>query len=81
MRCCQTGSNQSPQGQDSCPLCRAETAPLGESGCAVGLEDGSAGETAFLVEMVRDGGVDGGELLKTSHPPKTEHRPLPSSEW
>ena len=50
--CCQTDSIQSPQGQVGCPLCRAETAPLGESGGAVGLEEGSAGETAFLVEMV-----------------------------
>lgn len=33
--CCQTNSNQSPQGQDGCPLCRAETAPLGESSGAV----------------------------------------------
>ncbi len=31
---------------------------------------------AFLVEVVRDGGVDGGELLKTSHPPEAwVHRP------
>lgn len=29
--CWQTNSNQSTQGQDGCPLCRAETAPLGES--------------------------------------------------
>src|SRR6056297_9733 len=30
--------------------------------------------------MVGDGGVDGGELLQTSHAPEAEHRPLPSSE-
>jgi hypothetical protein len=39
-------------------LCRAEAAPLGESSGAVLLEVGSAGETAFLVEMVRDGGAE-----------------------
>ncbi|MEQ9422082.1 MAG: hypothetical protein RIF37_14560, partial [Rhodospirillaceae bacterium] len=47
----QKDSNQSPQGQGGCPLCRADTAPLGESGGAVDLKEGSAGETAFLVEM------------------------------
>ncbi len=37
-RWCQTDSNQSLQGQRSCPLCRAEVAPLGESGGSVELE-------------------------------------------
>jgi len=30
--------------------------------------------------MVVDGGVDGRELLQTSHPTEPEHRPLQSSE-
>ncbi len=37
-RCCQTNANQSLQGQRSCSLCRAETAPIGKSGGAVQLE-------------------------------------------
>jgi len=77
---CQTNSNSSQLGQCHCPLCRAETAPLGESGGAVGLEERSAGEAALAVEMVGDGGVDGGEHLQTSHAPEPKHRPLPSSE-
>jgi hypothetical protein len=62
----------------SLPFCHAETTPLGESGGAVLLENVSAGEAAFLVEMVEDGRVDGGEFLQTSHAPKSLHRPLPS---
>ena len=38
LRCWQTNANQSTQGQNDCPLCRAETAPLCESGGAVCLE-------------------------------------------
>jgi len=36
--CCQTNANWSLQGQRGCPLCRAEIAPLSESGGAVELE-------------------------------------------
>jgi hypothetical protein len=50
--CCQTESNWSRQGQDSCPLGRTETTPLGESGGAVGLDEISAGEASFLVKVV-----------------------------
>ena len=49
---CQTDSNRSQQGQLHCPLDGAEAAPLGESGGAVLLEDGSGGEAAFLVEVI-----------------------------
>jgi len=77
---CQTNANQSPLGERGCPLSRAETAPLSESGGAFGLEEGSAGEAAFLVEMVEDGGVDRGEFLQASHAPKPQHRSLSSSE-
>ena len=62
-RCCQTNANQSLVWQGCCPLCRAETAPLSERGGAVGFEVISLGKTALLVEMVEDGGMDGGELL------------------
>ena len=78
--CWQTNSNQSPLGQQDCPLFGTKTAPLSESGGTSSLEVRSAGETAFLVEVVRDRGMDGGEFLKTSHPPETKHRPLASSE-
>ena len=66
--------------QGYCPLCRAETAPLSESSGAVGFEMISLGETALLVEVVEDGGVDGGELLKTSHAPEALHGPFSSSK-
>ena len=38
---CQTDSNQSRQGQQRCPLCDTEAAPLGKSDGAVLLESGS----------------------------------------
>ena len=41
----------------------AETAPLGESGGTVGLENISVGEAAFLIEMVGNGGMDSDEFL------------------
>ena len=53
------------QGQRGCPLCRAKLTPLGESGGAVQLEIGSGVEAAFLIEMIEDRGVNGGELLET----------------
>ena len=33
-----------------------------------------------MIEVVVDRGVDGGELLKTSHLAEAKHRPLASSE-
>jgi len=36
--CCQTNANQPPLGQHGCPLSRAKSAPLSESGGAVELE-------------------------------------------
>ena len=79
-RCCKTNANQSLVWQGYCPLCGAETAPLSESGGTVGLEMISLGKTAFLVEVVEDGGVDGGKLLETSHAPEALHRSFSSSE-
>ena len=58
----------------------AELTPIGEGGGPVQLEDVATGKTAYLVEVVVDGRVDGGEHLKTSNPPETKHRPLPSSK-
>ena len=80
VRCCQTNSNQSLVGQWLCPLSHAETAPLGKSGGAVQLEEVSAREAALLVEVVRDGSVDGSKLLQTSHAPEPKHCSFPSSE-
>ncbi len=44
------------------------------------LEGVSAGERSFLVEVVVDGGMDGGEFLQTSHTPETLHRTFASSK-
>ena len=41
------------------------------------LKNASAGETAFLIEMAIDGGVDRCEFLKTSHPPEKKAWPVP----
>lgn len=70
-RCWQTNSNQSPPGQSHCPLFGAETAPFGESGGAVLLEEASTAEAALLVEVIEERGVDGGEFPKTSHASKS----------
>ena len=61
--CCQTNANYSLQGQSDCPLCRAETAPLSKGNGAVELEIGSGVEAAFLVEVIVDRRMDGGEVL------------------
>ncbi len=50
--CWQTNANQSPYGRTRPLLSCTELAPLVESGGAVDLEDVSAGEAAFLVEVV-----------------------------
>jgi len=34
----------------------------------------------FLIEVVVDGGMEGGEFLKAPHPPEAEHRPFSSSK-
>jgi hypothetical protein len=34
----------------------------------------------FLIKLIVDGSVDGGEFLQTPHAPEAKHRPLPSSE-
>ena len=40
----------------------------------------SAGEAAFLVEVVENGGVDGNEFLQGWRPSETEHGSLSSSK-
>jgi hypothetical protein len=41
--------------------------PLGKSGGAYQLEGVSAGERSFLIEVIVDGRMNGGEFLQTSH--------------
>jgi hypothetical protein len=60
---------------------RAELVPLGECGDATVLENLSADERAFLIAMVVNGAVQGGEFLKASHLPEAEHGPFTSSEY
>ena len=50
-----------------CPLCCAETVPLGQSGGSVQLKDIASGEGSTLIEVVENGRMDGNEFLKTSH--------------
>lgn len=54
--------------------------PLVESSGSVELENVPAGEVAFVVEEVVDGGTNGGELLQTPHAPEPEHRSFSSSK-
>ena len=65
-RCCQTNANRSQLADGDEVSGHAQPTPLGKSGGAVQLETVSAVEVAFLVEVVMDGGVDGGEFLQTS---------------
>jgi hypothetical protein len=44
------------------------------------LESGSGVEAAFLIEMVKDRGVNGGELLETSHAMEPLHGSFLSSK-
>ena len=77
-RCCQSNANRSQLADDEVSG-HAQPTPLGKSGGAVSLKVVSAVEVAFLVEVVMDGGVDGSELLQTSHASETQHRSFSSS--
>jgi len=55
-------------------------APLGESSGSVGLEIVSAVECALMIEMLADGGMNGGEFLHTSHAAEPLHGPFSSSK-
>jgi hypothetical protein len=72
--------NQSHYGPKCQNLFRTKLAPLSESGGAVKLEIVSAVERAFLMEMVVDGGMNGGEFLQTSHAAEQLLGSLPSSK-
>jgi hypothetical protein len=56
-------------------------APLSESGGAVELEIAACVKVTFLVEMIANGGVYGGEILQGSRSPEAQHCPLSSSKW
>ncbi len=77
--CCQTNANRSQLADDDEVSGHAQPTPLGKSGGAVSLKVVAAVEVAFLVEVVMDGGVDGSELLQTSHASETQHRSFSSS--
>jgi len=53
-----------------------QTAPLGKSCGVLGFETGLAGAAAFVVEVVQNQSVDGGDFLKISHVTEAEHHPL-----
>ena len=69
----QTNANQSQSAAKGRNLCRTKLAPLRESGGAVEFEIISTVKAALLVEMVKDGGVNGDEFLQTSHLPEAKH--------
>ena len=79
-RYCQTNSNLSQFARRRLNLRGTKQSPLGESGGTVQFEVGTGVEVAFLIEMVENSGLDGGELLQTSHAPEAEHGSLSSSE-
>jgi len=55
--------------------------PFGQGGASVLLEFFTVVEMAFEVEVVVNGRLDGGELLKTSHRPEPVHDLLWSPQW
>ena len=79
--CCQTNANQCQFGRGRGLSGRAELTPLGKGCGAIDFEGVPAGEAAFLVEVIVDGRMDGGEGLQTSHSSEPEHRSLSSSQW
>ncbi len=80
-RCCQTNANWS-QFTLKCNISgRTELPPFNKRCGAVQLEVLAAVKVTFLIEMVVDGRVNGGELLQTSHSSETLHRSLSSSQW
>ncbi len=71
-----TNPNSPLVGQCACRLKRAKSAPLGKGDLTVGLKIVPWAETAFLIEMVVDGRMDGYEFPQTSHLPGAQHDPL-----
>ncbi len=65
---------------ETASLSGTKLTPLAKSGAACQLEGVSAGQRSSLVEVVVDGGMDGGEFLQASHSPETLHGAFASSE-
>ena len=65
-RWCQTKTDRSRKTGIE-PNSGRELTPCGQGLSTVFLEFFTAVEMAFEIEVVVDGGLDGGELLKTSH--------------
>lgn len=60
----------------------AELAPLMECSGTLLRAILSVDEATFLIEMVANGAVQGGEFLQAVHTPEAAHRPeRPSSPW
>ena len=57
-----------------------KTAPLDQSSGAALLKMSAVYVATILIEVVKDGSVNGGKFLQTSHLPEPLHRPLLSSE-
>ena len=69
---CQTKTDRSQRtGLD--PISSRKLTPFGQGLSTVFLKFFTAVEMAFEVEVVVNGGLDGGELLKTSHRPEPRH--------
>ena len=62
-RCCQTNSNQSQFPSANVNLYGTKLAPLGESRASIMFEIVSVVEVTFVIEMVVDRRMDGGEFL------------------
>ena len=78
--CCQT----KPDGSRKtffAPSSGRELAPFSQGGDAVLLEVVAATKVAFEVDVIVDGGLDGGELLETLHRPESVHGFLSSPSW
>jgi len=54
--------------------------PFGQRDLPVLLEPVAVVEVSFEIEVIVDGGMDGGELLQTSHSSKPKHGPFSSSK-
>lgn len=59
--------------------CKKST-PLDQSSGAALLKMSAVYVATILIEVVKDGSVNGGKFLQTSHLPEPLHRPLLSSE-
>jgi hypothetical protein len=57
-----------------------KTTPLDQSSGAGLLKMSAVYVATILIEVVKDGSVNGGKFLQTSHLPEPLHRPLLSSE-